>query len=130
MDFEEFVAKYPDYENTTAGVPERLVRTSTTAAILHPGPDTANSGRTLRVNALEAEADMTDEDNDRPSILPSFHIALPHYGAYRAFLFLEDKAAAGEQLALFNSIVKTGKAGIGKAVRGKSQWAWRTRDRG
>lgn len=109
INLEQLMRWFPDWENEdTASEPKYLIRTGTFAAKLFPVPSTSEATQTLRVYGIESPAALSDS-SDTPDMPEFMHDLIPHFMAYRAFSFLEDKDRAISELTLYRGALKEGK---------------------
>ena len=100
---------FPDWENSaTSSEPKYLVRTGTFAAKLYPVPNTSEATQTLRVYGIESPSALSAA-SDTPDLPEFMHDLIPHFMAYRAFAFLEDKDRSISELTLYRGALKEGK---------------------
>lgn len=122
LTYDEFIRRYPDYENDDTGIPTRLVRRTVTSAILHPAPNAANSGQTMRTFGLSIPTALSASSDTPTSLTDNLHDALPHFAAFRAFQFLERANDSTQQLILFNQSLKGQRQVSQGASRAKRQF--------
>ena len=122
VSLEELINIDPDYENADTGIPEYFVRTSVTAAIIHPAPNTANLSATLRTWGLKIPTDLSGSSDTPSALTDNVHDALSHWAAFRAFQFMERPEASTQNLILYNQLIKSQKGVSAGASRGKSRW--------
>ena len=122
MTMEDFIRRFPDYENDDTGIPERIVRKDITTLIVLPAPNSANSGKTLRLFSLVMPTALSASTDLPSALFEPVHDILPHWAAHRAFLFLERADASTQQLILFNQGLKSQRNINQGASRKKGHW--------
>lgn len=105
MSTQDMVRMYPDYLNTEAGKPDKLIRTGAKDFTLYPAPDTTNLSGTLKIIALENPTALSALSS--VSELPqACHYLLPHYAAFRCFQQLDRAESATQEISIFTSGMK------------------------
>lgn len=122
LSLEELINLDPDYENATAQIPKYFCRTGVTTAIIYPGPNSANSGSTLRTWGLKIPTALSSDSDEPSALTDNVHDALSHWAAFRAFQFMERQESSTQNLILFNQLLKAQKGVSAGASRGKSRW--------
>lgn len=109
INLEQLMRWFPDWENqATSAEPKYLVRTGTFAAKLFPVPNTSEATQTVRTYGIESPSALS-AGTDTPDLPEFLHDLIPHFMAYRAFAFLEDKDRSISELTLYRGALKEGK---------------------
>jgi len=121
IDHDTLVRIDPDYEAADTDVPRFFVRVGTFSARLHPRPNAANTGQTVRTFGLEFPTDLS-ADADVPDLPLNMHDLFAHYAAYRAFQQLEDNDRSASELIQVNGILKAQHAITTKFSNQENRW--------
>lgn len=119
---DELFTRFPDWENEDSGVPKYFVRTGVLSAIIHPAPNSTQSGSTLRTYGLVNPTAMSATTDTPSSLTDNLSDILPHWAAHRAFMFMERREDSTQQLILFNQGVKSQKMISSGTSRKGSRW--------
>lgn len=120
--YDEFIRRYPDYEGDDTGIPQIFVRTAVRTGIIYPAPNSANSGRTLRVSGMSNPTSLSASTDVPTALVDNLHDILPNYAAFRAYQYLAETDKSTQQLILFNQGLKA-QRGISQGYsRGKKHW--------
>lgn len=128
MTMEDFIRRFPDYENDDTGIPARIVRKDVTTLIVHPAPNSGNSGQTLRLFSLVMPAALSASADLPSALLEPIHDILPHWAAHRAFQFLDRADSSTQQLILFNQGLKGQRQMNQGTSRKKGHWRFEEMD--
>ncbi len=102
---QDMVKIQPDYLNTPAGQPERLIRTGGLTFQLWPVPDTTFLTGVVRIIGLESPTPLSSVGDVSVLPLPA-HKYLPHYAAFRCYQQLNRNESAQQEIAFVSSELK------------------------
>lgn len=105
MDFNNFVRKYPEWENQATNKPEILVRMTDTSWMMYPAPDATWSGKAVSLYGSVLPTDLSST-SEEPPLSKVLHHAYPHYCAWLFYLTINNPEKAAAEYATFDGIRK------------------------
>ncbi len=105
IDFVNFNAEHPDWENAESSQPEYLVRLDDVNWMVWPTPDANYDGKAMSIIGAVVPTAVT-LTTDTPAVNQTLHPVYPHYLAWKAFLVINDPARAQAEFNQYDMLRK------------------------